>query len=185
MIILYKTTNTINGKIYIGVRKLTSRKSIYLGSGVAIKRAIQKYGKENFVRETLFEFDTAKEAFAKEAEIVNEEFVSRKDTYNIGLGGQGGDFSSGRKLSEEHKAKISKSLTGRKLTQDQKTKISESMIGLPPSKGFTGMTHSDKTLSKMSKSAKARKKIQCPNCKTMTPVNVAKRWHFDNCKVII
>jgi len=49
--IIYKTTNSVNGKIYIG--KYCGVQSTYLGSGVYLKRAIKKYGKKNFFRETL------------------------------------------------------------------------------------------------------------------------------------
>ena len=44
--IIYKTTNLINGKIYIGMSK--NKKENYLGSGIYLKYAIDKYGKENF-----------------------------------------------------------------------------------------------------------------------------------------
>lgn len=44
---IYKTTNLINGRIYIGL-KTGEFNSDYFGSGVLIKRAIKKYGKENF-----------------------------------------------------------------------------------------------------------------------------------------
>lgn len=44
--IIYKTTNKINGKIYVGLDTKNNPK--YLGSGKIIKFAIKKYGKENF-----------------------------------------------------------------------------------------------------------------------------------------
>jgi hypothetical protein len=53
MAIVYCTTNLINGKKYIGSHK--NNKDSYLGSGVYITKAIKKYGKENFARETLWE----------------------------------------------------------------------------------------------------------------------------------
>ena len=49
--IIYKTTNLINGKIYIG--KDSNNNPDYYGSGTALKKAISKYGKENFKKETL------------------------------------------------------------------------------------------------------------------------------------
>ena len=49
--VIYKTTNLINGKIYIGQDSKNNPK--YLGSGVIFLKAIKKYGKENFVKETL------------------------------------------------------------------------------------------------------------------------------------
>jgi len=91
--IVYKTTNLVNQKIYIGVHKQKFFFPIlfdgYLGSGKDLKKAIKKYGEENFIRETLFVFYNKKEAFAKEAELVNEAFVKRKDTYNLCTGGRG------------------------------------------------------------------------------------------------
>lgn len=45
--IIYKTTNKINGKIYIG--RYCGNRSSYLGSGSYLKRAIRKYGKDNFI----------------------------------------------------------------------------------------------------------------------------------------
>lgn len=90
MNIVYKTTNKINGKIYIGVH---TRDDInYLGSGIKLRRAIAKYGKENFLRETLAEFDTPEEAFEIEERYICL-YNSRNDTvgYNISHGGKGGN----------------------------------------------------------------------------------------------
>ena len=49
--IIYKTTNLINGKIYVGsdISNIPS----YLGSGKILKCAIKKYGKDNFQKEIL------------------------------------------------------------------------------------------------------------------------------------
>ena len=99
--IIYKTTNTLNNKYYVGVHNST--KPTYLGSGRALLNAIKEHGRENFVRETLEVFDTEDEAYAREAEIVNEDFVADRNTYNLGKGGKGGP---GQPKSEEHKEKI-------------------------------------------------------------------------------
>jgi len=94
--IIYKTTNAINGKIYIGSHKL-SKDDKYLGSGTILHKAIEKYGEENFFRVTLAEFDNQEDMFAMEAKLVNEEFVSRADTYNLKIGGHGGwDYANKR-----------------------------------------------------------------------------------------
>lgn len=83
--IVYKTTNIINGMIYVGVH--SGENSKYLGSGTNIRKAIKQYGKESFIREILFEYDNKEDMLLKEAEIVNKDFISRKDTYNISIGG--------------------------------------------------------------------------------------------------
>lgn len=90
---VYKTTNKINGKVYVGFHKTTDPNDDYLGSGKIFKRALKKYGKENFIKEVLFVFNTAEEMFSKEAEIVDKLFVESENTYNIMEGGCGGfDF---------------------------------------------------------------------------------------------
>lgn len=51
--ILYKTTNLINGKTYIGIHKTNNLEDGYLGSGFSLIKAVKKYGKNNFKREVL------------------------------------------------------------------------------------------------------------------------------------
>ena len=106
--ILYRTENLVNGKSYVGVHKVadTSRSRKYLGSGKTLKKAIDKYGRENFIRVTLEEFSCAKDVYAAEAKMVTEEFVKREDTYNLTMGGVGTVGVKGRPKSEGHKAKI-------------------------------------------------------------------------------
>ena len=62
----------------------------YMGSGKYLKRAIKKHGLENFTKEVLHIFSSEEEMRSKEAELVNEEFVARDDTYNLCHGGKGG-----------------------------------------------------------------------------------------------
>lgn len=104
--IVYCTTNLINKKIYIGVHQCMSNKfDGYLGCGVyeskpstynkpktAFQYAVQKYGPSNFKRVTIKEYDNADDAYLLESEIVNEEFLQRKDVYNQVIGGHGGDL---------------------------------------------------------------------------------------------
>lgn len=88
---LYQIVNKINGNIYVGVHRTTNMNDGYMGSGKLLKKAIKKYGVKNFEKIILKIFDSEKEMFASEAEIVNEDFVKRDDTYNITLGGLGGN----------------------------------------------------------------------------------------------
>jgi hypothetical protein len=85
--LVYKTTNLINGKIYVGVHACSCKDCKYMGSGPGILRAIKKYGKKNFKRDILFECYNEEEMLAKEADIVNEEFILNENNYNLTLGG--------------------------------------------------------------------------------------------------
>jgi len=121
MFIVYRTTNIINNKIYIGVHNNGDNEEFdgYLGSGLMISKAIKKYGKENFIRETLGKFTTIEEAFECEEKIVTEEFVLRNDTYNLSSGGKGnsglGDYVVSKQIgihspeyTVEMRSKVSK-----------------------------------------------------------------------------
>lgn len=85
---IYKTTCTINNKIYIGAHKTKNVDDDYIGSGKLLKRAIAKYGKKAFVKEVLFIFYNDIDMFAKERELITEEFVESDDNYNCKLGGE-------------------------------------------------------------------------------------------------
>ena len=100
--IVYLTVNIANKKIYIGVHKTNPEKfDGYIGCGVIITQpntyknssthfqyAVNKYGVDNFIRFTLYEFDTEEEAYKMEEQLVTEEFVKREDTYNMTVGGR-------------------------------------------------------------------------------------------------
>lgn len=100
--IVYQTVNKINNKIYIGVHGTEIDEfDGYIGNGVSIYRpstyehpktpfqyAIKKYGVKNFIRTTIKEFDNESEAYALEAQIVDEDFIKRDDVYNLALGGK-------------------------------------------------------------------------------------------------
>ena len=89
MYTVYKITNTVNGKFYIGVHKTNNPLDSYMGSGLAIKQAISKYGRESFIKEILFEYETSHEAFDKERTLL-EDLWATDLTYNKKPGGSGG-----------------------------------------------------------------------------------------------
>lgn len=84
----YLITNTLNGKIYIGVHSTNDINDGYMGSSIPLNNDMQKFGKEYFTKQILNYFPTRDEAIDEEGRLVDDNFVKRQDTYNINLGGQ-------------------------------------------------------------------------------------------------
>ena len=85
---VYKITNKINDKYYIGVHKTDNPNDAYMGSGLAIKNAIQKYGKQNFEKEILLISEDKQPAYDLEKELTVD--FDKSNTYNMKRGGVGG-----------------------------------------------------------------------------------------------
>jgi len=88
--IIYKTTNIINNNYYIGMHQTPNKDDGYLGSGLLLKRAIKKHGRENFKKEILFELKNKQQMVDKEKELVTNKETNDPNCYNIKLGGEGG-----------------------------------------------------------------------------------------------
>jgi group I intron endonuclease len=143
--IIYKTTNLVNGKIYIGQHNGATKS--YIGSGVIFKKAVKKYGKENFVRDVIVDGNYTQEE-TDELEVFYIKLYNSTDKsigYNISLGGNGagkiseetkikiGDANRGRIHSKEFKDKISEIKKGGKRKDSTKSKISKSTLGVKKS----------------------------------------------------
>ena len=87
---IYKITNQVDGKIYIGSHKTSKLDDGYIGSGKYLRYAQEKHGHDKFTKEILFVFDTPELMYAKEAELVNVDFLATENTYNLKVGGFGG-----------------------------------------------------------------------------------------------
>ena len=121
---VYKITNIINNKIYIGKHQTLDLEDNYFGSGKALKDAVKKYGKDFFVKEILFIFDNEKDMNLKEKELITEEFILRKDTYNMGIGGEGGPHFKNKTHSSATKQIIKQKRKLQIITEQTKQKIS-------------------------------------------------------------
>ncbi len=86
---IYKITNTSNNKFYIGAHKTSNLDDGYMGSGSDIKKAIKRYGLENFTKEILHVFDSPDEMFNQE-KILLEGVWNTPSCYNKMPGGYGG-----------------------------------------------------------------------------------------------
>lgn len=100
---IYKITNILTNKIYIGKHQTNNLDDEYMGSGKYLKCAIKKYGIEHFSKEILHIFDNEEEMNAKEAELVTKDFVLEDTNYNICVGGQGGWSYVNSILSDEYR----------------------------------------------------------------------------------
>lgn len=151
--IIYKITNTINNKIYIGKHITYDINDNYMGSGNLIKKSINKYGIEHFKKDILYVYDNIVDMDQMERNIVNEEFVLRLDTYNITTGGYGGF-----QYANLHKLNNSKGqcyIVGEKLKNEEynkwfgnKVKEGHKKIGFIYD-NFLGKNHSEETIEKM------------------------------------
>ena len=92
---VYKITNKINGKIYIGKHSQNiQNKDSYFGSGILLHKAILKYGKENFKKE-LIEICNKDNIGNKEAYWINTFNSFTPNGYNLAKGGNGGNSTNG------------------------------------------------------------------------------------------
>lgn len=85
--VVYKVTNLISNKIYIGTHVTSNLDSKYMGSNKYLLYSINKHGTENFKKEILFTFDDAADMYVKKAELVTTEFIAEQNTYNTIEGG--------------------------------------------------------------------------------------------------
>ncbi len=110
---IYQIKNKINKKNYVGYHKSLNENDDYMGSGVLIKKAIKKYGKENFEKEIL-EICNEENWQAREIYWIKEIKSLYPIGYNLMEGGQGGKLSFKYTLTEKQKKKISENTKGNK-----------------------------------------------------------------------
>jgi group I intron endonuclease len=161
---IYRTTNKINGKFYIGKHQTKNLNDGYMGSGKLLKRAIKKYGVDNFTKEILFIFDNEEDMNSKEKELV----VLGESSYNLCEGGNGG-FGYINRMSEILAKRDSKAgyvASFEAMTNSEKNvkaglRSKEMKVGIhnPMNKyDWTGKKHKPETIEKMRLAAKRRTK---------------------------
>lgn len=186
--IIYIHRNKINGKCYVGQTTQSPHRRWSGGDGYLNKskdgtyyqakfaRAIIKYGWDNFEHLVLSDiYKTQDELNAAEIATIAK-YDSIDNGYNATLGGDNfgiEPWNKGKKLSEEHKRKMSEANKGKKLSKETRQKMSEAKKGKPShlkgqkqseetkrkiSEALKGSKKSDETKKKMSKASKGRGK---------------------------
>lgn len=155
MYYIYRITNLINGKTYIGQHRYEKLDDGYMGSGVLILKAIKKHGKENFKKDIIeFDIPTLELANDWEQMYILFERAKGKAEYNIANGGNGIGTCSEKtreKLSNVLKGKPAPN-KGKHPSEDTKKKMSESHKG--ENNNMYGKHHSKETKQKISKANK-------------------------------
>lgn len=171
---IYKVTNLINEKVYIGKHKTTNLDDNYLGSGTLILRAIRKYGEENFRKEILYIFDNEKDMNDCEKSLVDNNFINSDNTYNLTCGGHGSwEFinknglnninNNSRKAGLIHAKRMKDDPEYRKKTIDTASKTFKQAHtqGKIKYNTFTGKKHTEEAKKKMSESSKKWNQNKC------------------------
>lgn len=198
---IYKITNNITGKSYIGFtsknpkeRFKTHCNAAKSGSETHFHRAIRKYG-EDVWSISILETSSDKNFLLEKRE--DYHIKSHTNLYNMAPGGKGGDLSQfidyknlpknkggykivGRRVSEEGRKKISEAAKKRKtkssdyFTEESIAKMRDANLGKPKS---------EEAKRKMSEAAKNRQKFQCEHCGGYYWKTHLVRYHGDKCKM--
>lgn len=161
---IYKTTNLINEKYYIGMHSTDDLEDGYIGSGKRLWYSIKKYGKENFkceILEMLVDRSSLKE---REKELVNEETLKDDRCMNLKIGGEGG----GKLWNDDH-AKKFHTAGGRAVrlmfhkihNEKMKTDIeyrNKVILKLLNNKSFSGKKHSEESKKKIGEANSIKQK---------------------------
>ena len=162
---IYIIRNLVNGKRYIG--KDSVNRQNYFGSGVLIKAAIRKYGKDNFEKIIVGLCDTNDKLNFLEKFYITFFKTKIPNGYNLTDGGegtsgwhpdeetrkewsrqrQGNTNCVGRILSEETKDKISKAHFGQKMPEEFCLKMSQRLRG---NQNAIGLKHTEESKRKIS-----------------------------------
>lgn len=188
---VYRTTNTITGKFYIGVHKTVNPNDSYLGSGIALKDAVKTHGRAAFRKDVLFAFATSAEAYDKERELVTRELVESGSAYNLTEGGvpsidwgnrrkatalRGEDHPQwGKTRTEEQRKRTSESLkaTYAEKPRDHSSweKMADKRRGVTTS--LNGVPQTEELKAKRAEAMRNIPKVCCPHCERMiSPSNL-------------
>lgn len=188
MFYIYKITNQINGKSYIGFTdNPKERWSGHRTSSLSVRRplyeAMRKYGRDNFSFEVIYSHSDKKQALLMEAR-----YIAEHNTYNKGYNlTKGGEHISDKnrkitieRMTNNNPMKVLRTNRGSftpghrrtKWSPEQIEKARQSKIGLgnPNYANTAASAHLNE------------KRTECPHCGTITNHGNFVRWHGDKCK---
>lgn len=161
---IYKTTNVMNGKFYIGMHSTNNMNDGYIGSGKRLRYSIKKYGKDNHTVEIIEIIESRDKLKDREREIVNALLLENPLCLNLVTGGEGGRY--GLSCSDEMKKKLSDSNKGKHSSPstEARAKMSLSTKGVNLSKehkmkigdAHRGKIVSEETKKKLSAAGKGK-----------------------------
>jgi len=122
---LYKTTNTVNNKFYVGMHSTDNLEDGYLGSGKYLRNSIKKYGRDKFKIEFLEFFKTRDDLVEREKNLVNEDLIKTPLCMNLRPGGEGGFLSI---ENQRKRSSAGGTATQKKFLEDDKFRAKISKI---------------------------------------------------------
>lgn len=208
--LIYKITNLLDGKTYVGLHKTDDENDGYMGSGKLLKEDIRRLGVENFKKEILHRCSSEEEMIQLEEEIVNLDFLAGS-VYNQMPGGKYGsrerngltffgkshnlqtkqkigEASSNRKYSDQSKEKMSQNNFANRNPEEQRLHAKRAgAIGGKAGKGVKRNRSFENGINPYQGKNSPnfglkRKTFCCPHCGKSGAMNTMSRWHFDKCK---
>lgn len=205
---IYKITNTVNNKSYIGFdsdypNRIYYHKSPPSTTNTKFARAVRKYGWNSFTFEIIYQSRDWEHTLNVMEPYFIREFNSFENGYNSTLGGEG---TVGRIVPAGERIKISEAMRGNtngrgkkghKMTDEQIESMSQRMKGNTNSLGKTwkhtntrSTEHSDKIRNRMVGNQYGKQNtgikqptVTCPHCSKEGGSRLMVRYHFDNCKL--
>ncbi len=201
--LIYKITNLLNNRIYIGLHKTDNDDDSYMGSSKILAEDIKNLGIENFKKDILFRCSSEEEMEHLEESIVDTDFL-KGNVYNQMPGGKYGSKDRngltflGRNHSENTKIKIRITSKQRKFSVQTRELMSKNNFSkrnpeqqkLHAIKAGAVGGKAGKNISRPQPKGEnspnfglKRETIECPHCGKSGAMNTMSRWHYDKCKL--
>lgn len=147
---IYKTTNLLSGRYYIGMHSTDNLDDGYMGSGKRVKASIKKHGVTNHKFEILEFFNSREELALREEELVTMKEVINKECMNLKVGGTGGwPPTAKQRFLEKMKDVDFKKMFGQKASERNKKQFEENKRERTYFYDWNGKQHKPQTIEKI------------------------------------